>query len=357
MIERLDLGTIILNWNGLDDTIACLASIYAENSVPQYVVFVDNGSTDGSVEGIDRWITAHPEFEATEADQTAPLPKGFREFVLRDRNDPDIHLPLRFVTVANGRNLGFAAGNNVAIRFLMQRGVRYLMLLNNDTLLAPGALGILVAGMDRSPVCQCMVPQIRYASRPDRIWNCGAEWTWFGTPRYYYAEASIDDLEGKPPFELEMVSGCAVIIRRSWLETHGILTERFFFGEEDIDLSWRMRATGRGSMYCWPQAVIYHKVGASLVKRADVGLLPKVYVHYLNRMIFLRGAWGRGYRWYARRIVVNTYFAWKLVARMGFAPREAVRIVRDFARDSLEREGVDAEFFSYLMNGKFRGVT
>jgi GT2 family glycosyltransferase len=361
-MERLDLGTIILNWNGLEDTVACVASIYDQKAVPAYVVLVDNGSADRSLEAVHAWLASNPRFSATETHESPASQAGVREFVLCSRSgsigdDEYRDLSFRFVTIENGRNLGFAAGNNVAIRFLMGRAVKYVFLLNNDTVLAPDAFAILVAAMEQSPGCQCMVPQIRYAGRPDRIWNCGAEWSWFGTPRYYYPEANVAALEGKGPFEVEMVSGCALIVRTSWLETHGILTERFFFGEEDIDLSWRMRATGRGSMLCWPQAVIYHKVGASLVKRADVGLLPKVYVHYLNRMIFLRGVWGQGYRWHARRIVVQTYFAWKLIARMGIAPSAALRVLRDFARDSLEKNGVDAEFFSYLMNEKFKGAT
>jgi GT2 family glycosyltransferase len=360
-MERLDLGTIVLNWNGLDDTLACLTSIYQQNAAPAYVVLVDNGSTDGSVERVHAWLKDHPRFRAVETQGNVPGQHGVHEFALQDRqgslgDGENGDMSHRFVTIENGRNLGFSAGNNVGIRFLMRRALKYVLLLNNDTFLGPDAFAILVAAMDESPSCQCMVPQIRYSGAPDRIWNCGAEWTWFGTPRYHYAEANVAALDGKEPFEVQVVTGCAVIIRSGWLETNGILTERFYFGEEDVDLSWRMRATGSGSMYCWPRSVIYHRVGASLSKKADVGLLPKVYLHYLNRMIFLRRMWGQGYRWQARRVVVHSYFVWKLIFRMGLAPSAAIRIVRDFARDSIEKDGVSAEFFSWLMNEKFQAV-
>jgi GT2 family glycosyltransferase len=359
-MDRLDLGVVVLNWNGLQDTLGCLASIYQQKAIPAYVVLVDNGSSDGSVAGVLAWLQDHPRFSARDVnDDTVSDTSGAREFALVEPQTPaagddDRGLCPRFVLISNGRNLGFSAGTNVGIRFLLRRFVKYVLLLNNDTRLESDAFEILVAGMERSPECQAMVPQIRYAGEPNRIWQCGAEWTWFGTPRYHYAEADVAALDGMGPFEVEMVSGCALIVRSSWLETHGLLTERFFFGEEDIDLSWRMRATGRGSMYCWPQAVIYHKVGGSLTKRTEVGLLPKVYLGYLNRMIFLREAWGRGYRWQARRMVVHTYFVWMMIFRMGVAPLDALRVARDFARDSLEKDGVDAEFFSYLMNEKFK---
>jgi GT2 family glycosyltransferase len=359
-MHRLDLGVVVLNWNGLRDTLGCLASIYEQESIPAYVILVDNGSSDGSVAGVLAWLQDHPRFGAGERhEENVSDSRSVREFALHEAQrseakDDDRGVCPHFVTIENGRNLGFSAGTNVGIRFLLRRAVKYVLLLNNDTRLGSDAFASLVAGMDQSPECQAMVPQIRYAGEPNRIWQCGAEWSWFGTPRYHFAEANAVALEGRGPFEVEMVSGCALIIRSSWLETHGILTERFFFGEEDIDLSWRMRTTGGGSMYCWPQAVIYHKVGGSLTKRTEVGLLPKVYLGYLNRMIFLRGVWGKGYRWQARRIVVHTYFAWILIFKMGVAPLDAIRVVRDFARDSIEKNGVDAEFFSYLINEKFK---
>lgn len=356
-MDRLDLGTIVLNWKGLQDTLACLESIYEQHAVPAYVVVVDNGSRDGSVEGIHAWLKRHPRFIATELQGELESLEGGREFGLRVRENSEraaVDSDFRFVTIENRANLGFAAGNNVAIRFLVERRPKYVLLLNNDTVVSDEAFAVLVRGMEQSPGCECMVPQIRYAGEPDRIWNCGAQWSWLGTPRYNYADASASELNGVGPFEVEMVSGCALIIRSSWIEKHGMLSERFFFGEEDIELSWRMRALGSGKMLCWPDAVIYHKVGASLTKKADVGLLPKVYIGYLNRMIFLRTAWGLGYRWRARRLLLHTYFSWKLVTRMGLSPVDALRVVREFARDSREMNGVDADFFSHLMNEKFK---
>lgn len=360
-MDQLDLGTVVLNWKGLEDTLACLASIYEQKAVPAYVVVVDNGSGDGSVDGVHDWLNQNPRFIATEVQGLSQPLNRTREFVLHDREDSigagkSRGLPCRFVTIENETNLGFAAGNNVAIRFLIDRRVKYVLLLNNDTVLDNEAFAILVDGLEQCPECQCMVPQIRYAGDPERIWNCGAEWTWLGMPRYNFAEANISALDGVGPFAVEMVSGCALIIRTSWLEINGVLSERFFFGEEDIEFSWRMRAMGKGKMYCWPEAVIYHKVGSSLTRRADVGLLPKVYIGYLNRMIFLRGAWGNGLRWRARRLLLHTYFSWKMIARMGMGPLSAMRVVRDFARDSREMNGVDADFFHHLMNEKFKAA-
>lgn len=322
----LSLGLIVLNWNGSADSIACLNSIFAESRRPARVLLVDNGSTDGSVEDVQAWLREQPEAVRSS-----------------------------FKLVENDRNLGFAAGNNVGIRLLLDTDVppRYVMLLNNDTVLAPGALAELVDGMDQRAEVQCMVPQIRYAGAPNRIWNCGGEWTWFGTPRYAYADRPASELDGKPPFAVTFVTGCALVLRTSWLKANGALSERFFFGEEDVDLSWRMRKSSSGSMLCWPRAVIYHKVGVSLVRMARASDLPRMYVHYLNRMIFLRTLWGAGFRWRMRNLVMFAYMTWRLTTKFQLPLAVARGIVADLARDAREKDGVGADYFFWVMRVKF----
>jgi GT2 family glycosyltransferase len=357
-MELLDLGAVLLNWNGRADTIECLTSIYAQREVPAYVVLVDNGSTDSSVESVVEWMRAHPRLRSVVRRDNARQDCRLREFLLRESPEgeagPGAAIAPRLVLIENRTNLGFAAGCNVGIRLLMDRGVRYVLLLNNDTVVGPDALAHLVRGMDQSPARQCMVPQIRYLGAPSRIWNCGGVWTWLGVPRYLYAEQSVAALDGHEPFDVTFVTGCALIIRAAWLQAHGILSERFFFGEEDVELSWRMRLSGTGSMGCWPSSVIYHKVSASITRMAEVGPLPRIYCDHLSRMIFLRTVWGGGLRWQARRAAVLTFLAWRLVSRYGATFRDSLTFVSDLARDSSEKNAVSADFFFWLMKEKFQ---
>lgn len=365
-MQLLDLGVVVLNWNGIADTLACLESIYGDSSVPAYVVVVDNGSTDASVPGVLAWLNAQPNY------CVAPLPSeevttGVREFRLRrlpegraatsdDRTATPEEQACVFAVIENERNLGFAAGNNVGIRYLLERSVEYVLLLNNDTVVAPDALAMLAMAMNAERPVQCMIPQIRYWSEPTRIWNCGGAWTWFGSPRYYHAEASIDVLEGQAPFTVDFVTGCALIIRSSWLAEQGGLSERFFHGEEDVEFSWRMRAAAPRSMMCWPSAVVYHKVGSSVSRMAQLSRLPMVYCHYLNRLIFLRTVWGRGPRWQVRRLVTVAYLAWQLNRRYRFSFRDALSVAGDLLSDSSQHDGVSAELFMWIMREKFGSV-
>src|SRR3954452_6188170 len=93
---RARLFAVVLNWNGGDDTPAALASLAGIETI-----CVDNGSSDGSAEEVER---------------------GF----------PDVEL------IRNGANLGFAGGNNVGIRRALERGAEWTLLVNNDAVVEPG---------------------------------------------------------------------------------------------------------------------------------------------------------------------------------------------------------------------------
>lgn len=356
-MKQLDVGAVVLSWNGASDTLECLASLYAQDTVPSHVVLVDNGSTDGTIADVLAWVRAHHRFRARMVRDDVRDGRGTREIALYDGAivlpDVDGAPDAWLVIVENGTNLGFAIANNVGIRLLMTRGVKYVMLLNNDTILEQNALSALVAGMEQSPERNCLVPQIRYWGDRRRIWNCGGEWTWYGMPRYFYADDDAAALGNRSPFEVTFVTGCAVLIRAAWLAAHGLLSERFFFGEEDVELSWRMRSSGPGSMGCWPQAIIYHKVGTSITKMAELSVLPKLYCYYVNRMIFLGLIWGKGVRWQAWRLVFSAHIMRLLLFRFGLGPSGALAFVRDLAHDASRRDGVSAEFFFWIMKEKF----
>ena len=100
---------VMLTWNQRGDTLECLESVEAIKYPAFRVVLVDNGSTDGTAEAVAG------RFPAVEV-------------------------------VANPQNLGFAAGANVGLRYALQHGADYAFLLNNDTVVDPAVLDVLVYG-------------------------------------------------------------------------------------------------------------------------------------------------------------------------------------------------------------------
>lgn len=244
---------IILNWNGADDTLACLDSL-ARAEGEFFVLVVDNGSADDSVARLQAYA---------------------------DRS------PLDLTILPQPVNWGFAKGNNIGIACAMERRPDSLMLLNNDTEVTPDFLSLLTAFHAAHPEWRVLTPKINFFGEKDRIWNCGGTIR-FGFRRYCHAgasDAAVAALLPRPSMPVTFVTGCALWFTPDVLDADGkLLTERFFFGEEDFDFSLRMQQQ-QVPMACVTQSLIYHKVGASARQMNPAG---KQYLHLLNRYIDIR---------------------------------------------------------------------
>lgn len=216
---------VVLNWNGREDTMECLRSIQRLNATAASIVVVDNGSTDGSIEAIRHFVPA-------------------------------------VTLLENRRNLGYAEGNNVGIRYALAHGAEFVLLLNNDTIVEPAFLERLVGVACANPKAAVVGPYIYYVDRPDTIWFAGAIWeeeelafTWPGQGQRL-ADAS------HLPLETAYVCGAAMLLRASVLREIGLLDERFFLVYEESDWCFRARRAGHTCLMV-PEARIWHKVGAS----------------------------------------------------------------------------------------------
>ena len=261
MSERVSVVAVILNWNGGDDTVTCLESLGRQTYQPSGIVVVDNGSTDDSLARIGAWS------------------KGNAKVAL----------------IASPDNLGFAAGSNLGIRHAMKTGAEYVLLLNNDTVVEPNALELLVGFMTAHPDFAACTGQIRYLGRPG-IWNCGGDLTWFGSRRYLFGEQPVSAAPQTGWRRITFMTGCAALFRASVLEKLGLFTERFFFGEEDYELSMRLKRSGR-AMACTFDAVIHHKVGSSIDRAAATTGLGRYYIYYLNRFVDMKDYYPRPVWW------------------------------------------------------------
>ena len=242
---------IILNWNGADDTLACLDSL-AKTEGEFRVYVVDNGSSDDSLQRIGKWLDSHSTFDG----RLVPLDK----------------------------NYGFACGNNKGIAFARKDSPDSYLLLNNDTEVTPDFLVRLQTFSASHPEYRVLTPKINYYYDKSKIWNCGGKLA-YGFRKYYYAGMSDTDVRQQKFIPISFVTGCALFFYPELLDEQGCLfTERFFFGEEDFEFSIRMKKN-KVFMACVLDSLIYHKVGASGNKMNHAG---KVYLHYLNRFVDIR---------------------------------------------------------------------
>jgi len=273
---------ILLNWNGYTDTAECIRSLYRIKNPSFVMIVVDNGSLDGSV---------------------ARLREEFRDVVYLE----------------NKENLGFAGGNNGGIRYALEHGADYVLLLNNDTVVEEGFLDALVQaaekhdeeiplsppfskGEERHPPflkggkggfewlsssekIGVVGPKI-YSGLPGSsiLWEAGGGIDWLHGKAYHagFEETDVGQWDGVR--DVDYVSGCAMLIKREVLEKVGLLDERFFLYYEETDFCARVREKGYRIVFV-PDARIWHKES-----NTTGGAYGPVYTYYMtrNRLLFMK---------------------------------------------------------------------
>jgi GT2 family glycosyltransferase len=323
---------VILNWNGEDDTVECLKSIRRSIPAGFVPVLVDNGSKPESVERLKRECSLifgrilflrGSGLSALDSTPQAEFPKYRGEDSL--------------VFIENGENLGFAKGSNVGIRFAELAGAEWVMLLNNDTVVAPEAFPALRRFLKTHPSFAAVTAQIRYFSPNTRIQNCGGDLTYFGSRKYKFANMDASVLPESDFSIVTFVTGCALLFK---YEVVGALTEDFFFGEEDYEFSLRMRKLGL-RMACAHGAVVYHRVGATIGRNST--RLGAILLQYVSRLINTRNHYSK-VRWHATRILAYLYLP-VLLIRSRIDPRRSMAAIRGVESYLKQNRGVDrAEF-------------
>jgi GT2 family glycosyltransferase len=213
------VACVVLNWNGPADTIECLKNL-KECLYPQLsLIIVDNGSTDDSVARIR---SAHPDV----------------------------------LVLESGRNLGFAGGNNIGIRYALVHGADYVWLLNNDTKPAPDALSALIAKALADERLGAVASICYHADRPSVVqaWAGSRVNLWIGYGRLCKKPREDDWLHS--------LNGTSMLITRKALEDVGLLDEGFFLYWEDTEFSLRLRKKG-WRIAAAPGSRVLHKVSAS----------------------------------------------------------------------------------------------
>lgn len=309
------LSIIILNYNGWQDTLACLESLRKQTYTDFRVVVADNGSSDNSVAHISQWAKQ----KEIDAGWLTLLP--FKE------------------------NYGFARGNNRAIEAVNDLPSDYYLCLNNDTEMEPDCLQQLILYMDTHSDIDAVTPSIRLYDQPELLWNAGGRLV-FGGRRYYYMEEPAKLLEGKSALPITFITGCALLFRRELIAQQPLFTERFFFGEEDFEFSLRMQKEKR-QMVCLPTAVLYHKVGGS---QTQVVSYNKLFIHQLNRIIDLRSAYPmpKYLLWMALYI---PYIYCRFLG--GMTIRERNRFMRLLLHETHINKGVSKDLFEKYISYPF----
>jgi len=254
--------TILVNWKGWRDTIECLRSLEAAEHDGLTIVVSDNASPDESVDQIRAW--ANDRFHCVDADPNFPssscVHRSFRW--QRDGEKP----PFRLILTENTDNLGFAGGNNVGIRIaLADSACRYILLLNNDTEIEPGALRGFERRMSADPTLALCGATLVFHDNERVVQGLGGTYNrFFARTAAIYSNGNLNSLPDEAQVEkkIDYVIGAAIFSRPSFFVRTNGLDEGYFLYYEELDLSRRLQT---GERMGWAKdAVVRHKVGGSI---------------------------------------------------------------------------------------------
>jgi GT2 family glycosyltransferase len=246
------VALLLLNWNTPIHTSNCISSLLSYSDVKLFdIIVADNGSTDGSLE---------------------ILRTQFPELTFLD----------------NKENLGFAEGNNRAIEYSINKGYTYSLIMNNDTEVDGDLVTGLTQHLLNHPEAAAAQPAIYWMHNKMKIWNGkGCYNSLLG--KVYSSKKLPSATRGFS--KAKWITGCCMLVRNEVLQKTGLFNKQFFLYDEDVELSFRIRAEGYELHYL-PQLKLYHEAGASgqLPTREKEGTLSPVIHYYVsrNRIWFLR---------------------------------------------------------------------
>ena len=221
------VGIILINYNNYEDTIECLNSINNSYYKNKIVIIVDNKSKNNSVEKIIEFIKK---------------------------------IEIKVELIKNDENLGFSAANNIGIKYCLQMNCKYLLLLNNDTIVDKQFINPLVDFYEKNYYKDIagLTGKIYFFDNPNTFW-------WAGGNNYVGSKRGRG--KGKKDYgqfdritRIKVVNGCFLFTSKNIVEKNGLLDESFFFGEEDVEFCYRLNKSGY-KFYFIPHSKIWHKVG------------------------------------------------------------------------------------------------
>jgi GT2 family glycosyltransferase len=300
------VSIVIVHHYGAEILRKCLDSVFGSRYKNLHVILVDNGSKDGSVDVV-RCVYGN-----------------------------------RLSVIRSEVNLGFVGGNNLALEAIEGD---YVVLLNDDTVVAPGWLERLVKVAERDSSVGVCQPKLLSLTDP-RFFEyngcAGGMLDVYGVPFcrgrvFDVAERDVGQHDGLA--EVFWAGGAAILIRRSALVEAGLLDQLFYAHMEEIDLCWRIRLLGYKVMAV-PEAVVYHLGGGTAIE-------DKFYLKQRNNLIMILKNYSLGSlaRYFPKRVILDSFsFGFFVAKRDGVRALSILKaylsLLRKFRQVVESRRGV-----------------
>lgn len=224
--KQPSVAIIIVNYNGIEDTIECIKSLNKINYCNYKAFVIENGSSK------------------------------------KPSKDQIDYLKEHAVYMESSENLGFSGGNNIGIRKALEMRFDYVLLLNNDTTVEPDFLNILIDAATEKTDVGIVGGKIAFYSNPSHLWYGGGYLNkkYGGGSHERWNELNPEDT-GEIR-EVTFITGCLMLIPTEVMKKVGLLSEEYFLYAEDTDFCYKVIQAGYKLWFC-ENTLIYHKVSAS----------------------------------------------------------------------------------------------
>lgn len=258
------IAVVVLNFNGMSDTISCLKSLCCSKEKPAWIILVDNASNPAEQKALQQEVPKVCDFDA---DQCLLQATSLQQFSASLYNLPQATTQKKFFFILAAKNKGYSSGNNLGMTLAQHLGADAVWLLNNDTVVAPDALTHMrerLFSSTRPGLCGSL---IRYMAEPDFVQCLGGGHTnrWTGLSFLVGHKQPVTTMQALPnetvEKKLNFIYGASVMVSRNFLATVGLLDESYFMYCEEQD--WAFRAANRFDLVYSRDAHVWHKEGAS----------------------------------------------------------------------------------------------
>lgn len=266
---------IIVNWNCWEDTARCIEACLKLDDFTGSIFVCDNGSTDSSVDQLQTWAQGKLKIKSDslsaeivnliQPTELRPLNiiTGSEAFIKEAILKNGAAIQRCIYLIKAGANLGFAGGNNAAIRTaLLDPTIDIFWLLNPDTLPDKKSFRELKKHCHKKNYPLISGSLLIEYWKPDTIQACGANFSKLTlTTTHRLENVLVKDIKNIPEcIDVDYPVGASLILNKKFIMENGLLDERYFLYFEEIDLCLRLK---NKKPFIVTKSIVYHKGGAS----------------------------------------------------------------------------------------------
>lgn len=237
---------VILNWNGKKFLKNCLDSVLSSSYKKLKVVLVDNASTDGSVDFVE---------------------KNYKKVIV----------------LKNRANLGWTGGNNRGVKFALKQGADAVFILNNDTTISANCILNLAKTLFSDKSTGIVGPKIYFSDKGRRTKKISFAGGKFTSNRYFGVHIGINRIDKgqySKTKKTDFITGAAICVKREVFESVGLFDDRYFIYYDEADFCMKARRKGFTSIFV-PAAVVYHEFSGTVSVNSPFQRYYTTRNHYL----------------------------------------------------------------------------